>query len=179
MATVTVTPIVSVMRSLGIALLVLAGQAHSLTIDVDGSVGTISADNFLNVADARLLSDCQSQCTSATSAIQNCNGDDLCLCGPETVTAITACQQCMFNDLISTLSQSTDPRAGSATALTAYGTACLAAVNITIPPQLITLQLPSNWDGPYGVSLSEPATVLTIAVGALLGGSAILLFSNM
>ncbi|KAL4063982.1 hypothetical protein V8B97DRAFT_2011248 [Scleroderma yunnanense] len=157
---------VSVMRSLGIALLVLAGQAHSLTIDVGGSVGTISADNFLNVADARLLSD-------------NCNGDDLCLCGPETVTAITACQQCMFNDLISTLSQSTDPRAGSATALTAYGTACLAAVNITIPPQLITLQLPSNWDGPYGVSLSEPATVLTIAVGALLGGSAILLFSNM
>jgi len=49
---------------------------------------------------------------------QNCNGNDFCLCKPATVAAITACQQCMFNDLIARFAQTTDPRAGSATALT-------------------------------------------------------------
>lgn len=85
----------------------------------------------------------------------------------------------MFNDLIAKFAQTSDPRAGSATALTAYGAACLAAVNITIPPQFIALQVPSNWDGPYGVSLSELSTAFTVAAGVLLGGSVILLLSNM
>lgn len=61
----------------------------------------------------------------------------------------------------------------------AYSTACLTAANITIPSQFITLQVPSDWDGPYGVSLSTLGTALTVTAGALLGGSALLLFSHI
>ncbi|KAH7924454.1 P-loop containing nucleoside triphosphate hydrolase protein [Leucogyrophana mollusca] len=140
------------------ALVSLAGQALSLTIDV-GSL-SIPANQFLN---------CQSQCNNATTAINNCETDS-CLCSIPTVTAITSCQQCMFDDLVTKFAVSSDPRAGSATALTAYGTAC-AASNLTIAASHLTLALPSNWDGPYGVSLGVPATVLTVATGVVLGGA--------
>ncbi|KIN96277.1 hypothetical protein M404DRAFT_1006895 [Pisolithus tinctorius Marx 270] len=166
-----ITPLVS--------LFALAGQAYALTIDVGGFVGDVSAADFLNVPDSSLLATCQSPCSNATTQIQNCGPDDMCLCGPGTVTAITSCQQCMFDDLVDRFAESTDPRAGSASALTAYSTACSAAVNVTIPSQFITLHLPPNWDGPYGVGLSLPVTVLVVAAGALLGGSAVLLLSNM
>lgn len=43
--------------------------------------------------------------------------DDNCLCNNATVTLITACQQCMFDDLIHRFKTSTDPRVGSAPAL--------------------------------------------------------------
>ncbi|KAI6030277.1 hypothetical protein EDC04DRAFT_2898421 [Pisolithus marmoratus] len=162
-----------------ISLFALAGQAYALTIDVGGSVGNVSAADFLNVPDTALLATCQEPCNNATILIQNCGTDDPCLCGPATVTAITACQQCMFDDLIDRFAESTDPRIGSTLALTAYGTACSTSVNITIPTQFITLQLPSNWDGPYLVGLSLPATVLVVVTGALLGGSFLLLLSNV
>ncbi|KAI6161560.1 hypothetical protein EDD17DRAFT_1586824 [Pisolithus thermaeus] len=162
-----------------LSLFALAGQAYTLTIDVGGSVGNISAADFLDVPDTYLLAACQGPCINATTLIENCGTDDVCLCGPLTVTTITACQQCMFDDLIERFAESTDPRAGSASALTAYGTACSSSVNVTIPSQLITLQLPSNWDGPYLVVLSPPATAVVVAAGALLGGSALLLLSNM
>lgn len=162
-----------------LSLFALAGQAYALTIDVGGSVGNVSAADFLDVLDTDLLVVCQDPCRNATILIQNCGTDDLCLCGPLTVTTITACQQCMFDDLIDRFAESTDPRAGSASALTAYGTACSSSVNVTIPSQMITLQVPSNWDGPYLVVLSLPATAVVVAAGVLLGGSALLLLSNM
>ena len=65
--------------------------AYALTINVGGSLGTVSAEDFLNVTDARLLSNvgvlhhtlllpankpdalkCQNQCSNATSTIQVC-----------------------------------------------------------------------------------------------------------
>ncbi|KIJ60437.1 hypothetical protein HYDPIDRAFT_43290 [Hydnomerulius pinastri MD-312] len=161
------------------ALLLLAGQAFALTIDVGGTLGNVTASDFLNVTDTYLLTDCQTQCNNATAMINTCATNDQCLCGPSTVTAITSCQQCMFDDLIAKFAESTDPRAGSATALTAYAAACLASVNITVPTSYITLTLAPDWDGPYGVHLGVPATVLTVAVGTLLGGGALLLLSNI
>ncbi|KAH7882136.1 P-loop containing nucleoside triphosphate hydrolase protein [Phlebopus sp. FC_14] len=152
------------------SFLLLAGQAIALSIDVGGSLGNISATEFLN---------CQTPCNNATTLINNCGNNDQCVCDPSTVSAITSCQQCMFNDLIDKFAQSSDPRAGSTTALTAYAAACLASVNITIPTSFITLELPSNWDGPFGLGLGVPATVLTVAVGVLLGGGGLLLLSNI
>ncbi|KAG1894446.1 uncharacterized protein F5891DRAFT_1281629 [Suillus fuscotomentosus] len=161
-----------------ISFLLLAGQALSLSIDVGGSVGTIDATQFLNVSDTYLLTDCQTQCSNANAQISTCTTNDSCLCASNTVTAITSCEQCMFDDLIAKFTTSADPRAGSTAALTAYATACSSA-GFTVPSSLVTLSIPSNWDGPLGVSLSTASTVVIVAITAALGTGSLLLLSNL
>ncbi|KAG1734684.1 uncharacterized protein EDB91DRAFT_1250804 [Suillus paluster] len=158
--------------------LLLAGQVLSLSIAVGGSVGTIDATQFLNVTDTYLLTDCQNPCSSATAQIANCTTNDSCLCSSSTVMAITSCEQCMFNDLIAKFATSTDPRAGSSAALTAYAAAC-SSVGFTVPSSSVALSLPSSWDGPFGVSLGTLSTVSIVGVGAILGAGSLLLLSNM
>ncbi|KAG1744684.1 uncharacterized protein EDB91DRAFT_199147 [Suillus paluster] len=159
------------------AFLLLAGQALSLSI-VLGSLGIIDETQFLNVTDTYLLTDCQIPCSNATAQIANCTPIDSCSCSSSTVTAITSCEQCMFNDLIAKFATSTDPRAGSSAALTAYAVACSSA-GFTVPSSSITLSLPSNWDGPLGVSLGTTSTVLIVGVAAILGAGSLFLLSNM
>jgi len=158
----------------------LAGQVTAqLSIDIGGTLGNITASQFLNITDTSLLSSCSSEgCTTAMSLISNCGSNNTCLCDATTVAAITECQQCMFTTLINNFETSSDPRAGSTVALTAYQTAC-AAFNLTVPTSSITLTLPSSWDGPFGQGLSVPATVLVVGLGAAIGGSAVLMLSNM
>jgi len=157
---------------------VLASRAFALNnIALGGSVGNVSATNFLTVNDAQLTKDCATQCAPANNAIQACT-TDACLCDSATVTAITACEQCMFDALIANDTTSADPRAGSATALTAYAAAC-AAQNLTVPTSEITLTDPSDWDGPFGQGLGIPATVLTVGVGAALASGAIFIINTM
>ncbi|KAG9311015.1 hypothetical protein JVU11DRAFT_8911 [Chiua virens] len=167
-----------------LSFLLLAGQALSLTIDIGGNLGSLSANNFLNVTDTYLLTNCQSQCNNANSLISNCTNDQ-CLCDTDTVSAITSCQQCMFGVLVANFATSADPRAGSQTALTAmltpvkaYATACSDA-GASVPASLVALSTPPDWDGPYEVVLSPGETVLSVAVATLLGGGALLLLSNM
>ncbi|KAI6118103.1 hypothetical protein F5141DRAFT_601669 [Pisolithus sp. B1] len=50
---------------------------------------TVSAADFLDVPDTYLLAACQGPCINATTLIENCGTDDVCLCGPLTVTTIT------------------------------------------------------------------------------------------
>ncbi|GBE87149.1 hypothetical protein SCP_1003960 [Sparassis crispa] len=157
---------------------VLAGRALALNITIGGSLGVIPATQFLNVSDATLASDCQTQCAPGFTAIQACT-DDVCLCDMSTVTAVTACEQCMFNDLISKNTVSSDPRAGSATALSAYAAACLASVNVTVPTTEITLTLPSDWDGPFGLGLDTAGTVITLIAGILLAGGSLTILNTM
>lgn len=125
---------------------------------------------------------------------QDCGTNDQCLCNTNTVTAITSCQQCMFNDLVAKFTTSTDPRAGSAAALAgkfaivgippcswtteAYAMAC-SGVGVDVPTSLVTLTTPPVWDGPFEVELSTGEAVLTIAVAIFLGGGALLLLSNV
>ncbi|KAG2145498.1 uncharacterized protein EDB93DRAFT_1151359 [Suillus bovinus] len=161
-----------------VSILLLAGQALSLSIDVGGSVGTIDATQFLNITDIYLLTDCQTQCSNADAQIITCATNDSCLCASNTVTAVTSCEQCIFNDLIAKFTISTDPRAGSTAALTAYATAC-SSVGFTVPSSLVTLSVPSNWDGPLGVSLGTASTVVIVAITAALGTGSLLLLSNM
>ncbi|KAN0079977.1 hypothetical protein V8E55_009543 [Tylopilus felleus] len=160
------------------SFLLLAGQAFALSIDVGGTLGNVSANDFLDVTDTYLLTDCQTQCNNANSMISSCGTNDQCLCDTATVTAITSCQQCIFDDLVAKFTTSTDPRAGSATALTAYATAC-TGVNINVPTSLVTLTTSPGWDGPFEVKLTTGETVVTVAAAAILGGGALLLLSNV
>ncbi|KDQ54483.1 hypothetical protein JAAARDRAFT_38152 [Jaapia argillacea MUCL 33604] len=158
----------------------LAGRVLALNIAIGGAVGNVNASQFLAIPDPQITADCLTSCTPANTAILNCGDtNDTCLCSSDTVTAITACEQCMFADIINKNVKMPDPRAGSTPALAAYAAACLASVNVTIPPASIALALPQNWDGPAGLGLNMPATVVTVAVGAFLGGSAMFLLSTM
>ncbi|KZT18253.1 hypothetical protein NEOLEDRAFT_1125590 [Neolentinus lepideus HHB14362 ss-1] len=157
----------------------LAGRVAALTIAVGGTVGNVSATDFLAVQDTALMNECSTQCAPAMTAIQNCGTSDSCLCNGTTVPLITTCEQCMFNQLITDNRPMPDPRAGSTSALTAYAAACLASVNVTVPKTSITLTLPSNWDGPVGVGLNLAGTVVTVAAGFGLGMGSLLLLSNM
>ncbi|KIM77386.1 hypothetical protein PILCRDRAFT_825345 [Piloderma croceum F 1598] len=158
----------------------LAGRAMALNIVFGGPLGNITASQVLAIPDGQLKTDCQSSCDPANQAIQTCGDtNDSCLCNNATVSAILACEQCMFTELINQNAQMPDPRAGSTPALAAYSAACLASQNITLPPTSIALTLPASWVGPFDALLNLPATIITVMIGATLGGSAILLLSNM
>ncbi|KAH9960271.1 hypothetical protein BC827DRAFT_1360338 [Russula dissimulans] len=151
--------------------LLLAGQAAlALNITVGGSVGNVTADQFLTVRDNDLTSKCQTSCNPANSAIRACNGDDACLCRNTTVTAITACQQCYFTTIIQENRRAPDPRAGSTPALAAYVAACQAPpINVTIPAAKVALTLPPSWNGPTGEHLNLGETIVYVATGAFIG----------
>ncbi|KAI5990458.1 hypothetical protein EDD15DRAFT_2280362, partial [Pisolithus albus] len=168
-----------------------------LTIDVGGSVGNVSAADFLDVPDTHLLVACQDPCRNATILIQ--------VRTPPILLNLHSTTSTYIELLVPTTSASAVPFAESTGSprwislgtnwsvfetvtsrdvltnqpISAYGTACSSSVNVTIPSQIITLQVPPNWDGPYLVVLSLPATAVVVAAGALLGGSALLLLSNM
>ncbi|TFK48339.1 hypothetical protein OE88DRAFT_1664862 [Heliocybe sulcata] len=154
----------------------LAGRVAALTITIGGTVGNVSATDFLQVPAS--MSACAATCKTATDAIAACT-DDHCLCVAPTVTDILACEQCEFTQLIAQNIPMPDPRVGSSTALTAYGAACLASANVTVPATSLTLALPSNWDGPFGQALNAGGTAVTVIIGLGLGVGSIFLLSNM
>jgi len=151
-----------------IALLaVFASRVLALNITLP-TLGAISASEFLDVQDADIKTNCQDVCTPATNAISACSDNDSCLCNTATVTAITACQQCMFTDLIHRFTTASDPRIGSAPALTAYVTACNAS-GIVVPATEVALTVPSDWNGPFGQGLNIAGTVITVGAALFLG----------
>jgi len=172
------------MRSfLGFILLLvsmLAGRVLALNITVGGSVGVVPASEFLTPdgSDAVFMEDCQTQCMPGMSAISACGDDDACLCSSATVTNVTACEQCMFNDVIAKNARPTDPRTGSTPALTAYAAACSAA-GTNVSTTEITLELPSDWDGPLGVGMGTVGTAFTLMAGIVLGTGAIYVVNTM
>ena len=102
----------------------------------------------------------------------------------------------MYVQLIEDNEKMPDPRAGSTpvlsgahttpvsrlmllTSLPAYAAACLASVNVTIPPQLVGLTVPADWDGPNGMSMGLPAAVLTVITAGLIGVGGISILSSM
>jgi len=158
------------LNALFVLPLLLAGQALALNIVIGGSVGNVTADQFLTLRDSDLTSKCQAPCNSANSAIRACNDDDACLCRNNTVTAITACQQCYFSTIIQENRRMPDPRAGSTPALAAYVAACKASpANVTVPATEVALALPPNWDGPTGKHLNLGETIVYVATGAFIG----------
>ncbi|KAF9815647.1 hypothetical protein IEO21_04437 [Rhodonia placenta] len=156
----------------------LASRAFALEINVGGTIGNVTAQQFLDINDETLTGACTPQCPTANTTVAACT-TDACLCDPATVAAITTCEQCLFNTLIAKNIPMPDPRAGSATALTAYAAACLASVNITVPTSEITLTLPADWDGPFGQHLGLPATVITVIVATALASGCIYVVNTM
>ncbi|KAI0296997.1 hypothetical protein B0F90DRAFT_1811200 [Multifurca ochricompacta] len=168
------------MRSVALFAFALALAGQALNVVIGGSIGNITADNFLTVQDDSLTSQCQSSCGPATTAIKACNGDDTCLCSNNTVTAITSCQQCYFTTIIEENRKVSDPRAGSTPALAAYVAACKAPpVNITVPATEVALTLPSGWDGPTDVGLNLGETIGYVAGGAIIGVGSIVILCTM
>jgi len=160
-------------------LALLAGQVLGLDVNVGGKLGNISAIQIVDIPAGQLKTDCESACAPAFSAIQACGEDDGCLCKNETAVAIRDCQQCMYVQLIEENEKMPDPRAGSTPVLSAYSAACLASVNVTIPPQLVALAVPADWDGPNGMSMGLPAAVLTVITAGLIGVGGISILSSM
>ncbi|KAI0309897.1 hypothetical protein OF83DRAFT_1179104 [Amylostereum chailletii] len=149
--------------------LALAGRVLALNITIGGDVGMINADRFLTINDTQLNSECGDMCKPGFDAIAACNEDDNCFCDADTVGKVVMCQQCYFTHIIADNRKMPDPRAGSTPALTAYGSACNASLNMIIPPTSLALTLPANWDGPAAVELSTGLTVITVLAGGLLG----------
>jgi len=156
----------------------LASRVYALEITVGGSVGNVSAADFLNITDSSVATTCTSECAPAKSAIAACT-DDSCLCNSTTIQDVATCEQCMFNALIAGDLKMTDPREGSQVALTAYGTACGTALNTTIAASLTTLTLPPDWDGPFGQGLSPVATGFVVAIAATMAGTSIWILCSM
>ncbi|KAI8972619.1 hypothetical protein BD414DRAFT_525275 [Trametes punicea] len=156
-----------------------AGQALArLNITIDG-LGVIPASQFLSVNDP-VRNDCSNDCDPANAAIQGCGDDnDSCLCRNDTVSAILNCQECMFTQLIHLNRRPEDPRAGQATALTAYSTACNNSLGSPLATSQITLTVPSDWDGPFGQGLNTFGTVVSVAAAAILGSGLIAVVNTM
>lgn len=145
----------------------VAAQAN-LTINVGGTVGNVSAADFLKPNDV-VLNDCTTECGAAETAIAACT-DNTCLCNANTtVPLITQCQQCMFAALITRNKRPDDARAGQAPALTAYQTACNATAGILLDTTVIALASPPNWDGPFGQGLNVGTTVISVIAATVLG----------
>lgn len=160
-------------------LTLLAGQGLGLNVNIGGRFGNISAIQIVDIPAGQLKTDCEAGCAPAFSAIQSCGEDDNCLCKNETAVAIRNCQQCMYTQLIKKNEKMPDPRAGSTPVLGAYAAACLGSVNVTVPPTLIGLTVPADWDGPNGMSMGVPAAVLTVITAGLIGIGGISILCTM
>lgn len=61
-----------------------------------------------------------------------------------------------------------------------YQTACAAPpLNVTVPAEFVTLQLPSDWDGPFGQGLTTFTTAVYLAAALIIGGGAITVVNTM
>jgi len=160
-------------------LALFAGQGLGLNVNIGGRLGNISAIQIVDIPAGQLKTDCEAACAPAFSAIQACEEEDNCLCKNETAVAIRDCQQCMYTQLIKKNEKMPDPRAGSTPVLGAYAAACLASANVTVPPKLIGLTVPADWDGPNGISMGLPAVVLTVITTALIGIGGISILCSM
>ncbi|KAI0077674.1 hypothetical protein K474DRAFT_1060565 [Panus rudis PR-1116 ss-1] len=117
---------------------------------------------------------CPNECQPALSAIAGCgDNNDACLCNNSTIQALTACEQCFFNELIHTFKVAPDPRADATPALKTYTDACNASLNTVVPASEFKITLPPDWDGPSGIGLNLAATVVTCIVTFGLGVSLI------
>ncbi|KAJ8502821.1 hypothetical protein ONZ45_g11398 [Pleurotus djamor] len=122
--------------------------------------------------------DCPDLCNTAKGNMQGCNDDANCLCRRDTLDAFTACEQCLFNEVIRT-NKPVDPFIGSSPLLGAYGTACNVTTGTKPPADALTLTLPDFWDGPFVSVLPVGLAVLYTIFGGIFGVSALLILCNM
>ncbi|KAI5118208.1 hypothetical protein M0805_004698 [Coniferiporia weirii] len=158
--------------------LAFVGQVSALGFNFTGVPTNITASQLLQVPSGPYVTNCQSMCNPLNSSIITCgDNNDACLCASNVTTALVQCEQCMFNSLVSANMKQPDPRVGTNVGLTAYQAACASSVNATIPALALTIA--PDWDGPTDIILNTGATVVVVGFGAILGGSALLMLSNI
>ncbi|KAI0668825.1 hypothetical protein C8Q78DRAFT_1043171 [Trametes maxima] len=169
------------MRSFILAafLAAFAGQVFAQLNITIPTLGVIHASQFLTVNDS-VFTDCSSDCSPAITAIQQCGDNDLaCLCNTTTtIVPIVKCQQCMFTDLVHLNRRPQDPRAGQTDAIAAYVSGCTLA-NRTVDTTLTKLQVPSDWNGPFGQGLTTFGTVVSVLAATVLGAGMITVVNTM
>jgi hypothetical protein len=155
----------------------LASQALAVFNITVGKTNLITSQ-ILDIPDSAVTQACTSNCSIATSSLASCQDDASCLCGPATVDSLVDCETCMLHYLIATNKPAPDFRAGSNPVVQAYAASCKGA-GIVLAANQSALTLPDNWDGPFVAVLPLGGTAVTVAVGAILGVSALLILSNL
>ncbi|TFK20444.1 hypothetical protein FA15DRAFT_673479 [Coprinopsis marcescibilis] len=154
----------------------LAGRALAFNIPFGGV--NISTSDLLTIQESPVTLACTADCGLAQTKILACNDATPCLCTNDTVSSFARCQTCMLDFLIQQNIPAPDTRAGSNVLVGGYAAGC-AAANITVPKEFAALTLPAFWEGPFVAVLPEAGGIAVAVLGALLGGSAIVLLSNM
>ncbi|THH09662.1 hypothetical protein EW145_g1843 [Phellinidium pouzarii] len=165
-------------RALFLCLSALAftSQVLALGFNFTGVPTNITLQQLLDVPAGVYLSNCQSPCGPLNTTVAACT-NDACLCTAAVSAQLTTCEQCMFNELVAANMKQPDPRVGTNVGLAAYQAACGTAANVTLPA--LALAIAPGWEGPTDIILNTPATVVVVGFGAILGGSALLLLSNI
>ncbi|EAU87627.1 hypothetical protein CC1G_09724 [Coprinopsis cinerea okayama7 len=157
----------------------LAGQVLAFDIPDPHNKITYTTQNILNLPDGPVTQACAANLTLARNMINGCNDNTACLCGTDVVWALVDSQTCMLHFLIDRNLPSPDLKVGSNIIVSGYAAQCAALANVTLPPELSALTLPEKWDGPFVAVLPVGGAVVVVIIGALLGGSALFLLSNL
>ncbi|KAM6493419.1 hypothetical protein JOM56_011553 [Amanita muscaria] len=160
-----------------ILLSLLAGRVSAVfNLTVGNQV--LLAGNILDIPSSGVQSACSTNCSAADATLKGCQDDSACLCRNNTISSLSACEQCMFDFLVARFQEAPDPKVGSQAVLDAYAAAC-QATNQTLTPRSTSLLLGPNWNGPEDTSLSTGGAVVVVTIGGLLGVSALYLLWNL
>jgi len=157
---------------------VLAFDGINVTVGSPTKTSRVSVANILNFPQSPATTACSANCTSANSELQACNTETACLCSNTTVASLLDCETCLFHYLIAHNEKAPNDLMGSTPVLAGYSAECSAS-HVPLAPAQVALQLPEDWNGPFVAVLPVGGAAITVAVGAILGTSALLLLSNM
>ncbi|EJC99174.1 uncharacterized protein FOMMEDRAFT_23085 [Fomitiporia mediterranea MF3/22] len=155
-----------------VSALALAGRVAALNFSLPGMTMNVTVQQLLQIPSGPYLDACTTNCSTINSTIVNC-ADDSCVCTNDVASALAQCEQCMFNFLVARNEKAPDPRIGSNVALSQYAGAC----NKTFTNAVLTIA--PGWDGPTDIILNTPSTVVVVGFGAILAGSALMMFSSL
>jgi len=150
----------------------------TFTISLDG-ITQVPIGNVIQLPQVEAVTTCSSNCTNMISTIQNCGAttdDAACYCTHDLQLSMQTCEQCMLNFLFAKNIKPPSPVVGSNPALAGLLGSCTTA-NFTLPA--VALALPPNWNGPAGIGLKTPATVVVVGTGALMGMAAMYILFNI
>ncbi|KAH8822769.1 hypothetical protein DL96DRAFT_1559595 [Flagelloscypha sp. PMI_526] len=155
-----------------------AAPANSSFILTVGKVNITTAQILAINPVPSALTSCKAPCDEASGKFSSCGNDASCICANTTADSLQKCEQCMFTFQIQNNLPNTDFRIGSTPVLGALGASC-AAANMTVNKTLLALALPPTWDGPTGIVLGTPLTVVGVITAFTLAMGAIITLSSL
>jgi hypothetical protein len=163
-------------------LLLLASQVSAFNFNISFGTGTLNGSELLPTSYNGAIATCSSNCSIVQNELVACQNDATCLCTNTTLVAeLRNCEQCMYQSLIEAnapMPPESDQKAGSTPMLVGYQTAC-SAFNFTLNATQVSLTLPANWDGPFGLGLNTGGTVVSVIFAFIIGMSSLVILSNV